>query len=200
VPALATEIQSHAHTCIFSLAQFFCKVEPFQEESMNMWPISLLHIPGELGQRLMSSQMEEDLEQRSPCPCGYSSPLRAGGRAGTANLPGGERQQVSLLSSHGSFSLSKPREIPLDETPWASTEASFVKGSEKKQKTPRFSALPKDRPPQTCPEANSRCLPRFKEKSCGAYRLQVYFDRQVHRHLEKPHFGHRCVSAFVHLA
>lgn len=36
VPALATEIQSHAPSCSFPLAQFFCKVELFQEELMEM--------------------------------------------------------------------------------------------------------------------------------------------------------------------
>lgn len=75
---------------------------------MKMWPISFLHLSAEMGQGLMSSQLEKDLEHRSPSLWGSSDPLRAGGRAGKADLPGGKRQQVGPLSSPGSFFLLKP--------------------------------------------------------------------------------------------
>lgn len=89
----------------------------------------------------MSSQIEEDFERRSPSLWGWSNPWRADGRAGKSQVPGGKRQQVTPLPSPSSFSLLKTR--------WASTETSFVRGSEKKQKTPNCSALPRDREPQT---------------------------------------------------
>lgn len=138
----------------------------------------------------MSSQTEEDLERRPPSLWGYSNPWRADGRAGKSHLPREKRQQTSPLSLPSSFSLLK--------TCWASTATSFVKGSEKRQKTPSCSALPRDSEPQTCPKSNSRHLPGFKEKSCSAYKFWVCFDQQLHRHFEKPHFGYGCVSASVH--
>lgn len=199
VPALATEIQRHAHNLhVFSgtiLLQNGTTWGGTDENMVHFSPLS----PSRVGARVRTSQVKEDLEHRSPSLWVYSSPWRADGRAGKADFPGGKRQQVSPLSSTSSFSLLKPWEFPLDKTPWASTEASLVKVPEKKQKTPSCSALPRDRQPLTCPQANSRLLPGTKEKSCTTYKLWVYFDVQLHRHFEKPHFGHRCVSAFVHL-
>lgn len=175
-------------TFALPLAPFFCTMQPFQEELMKLWPISL-HFPTEMEKELMSSQTEEDLESRSPSLWGWSSPWRTDGRAVKSHLAAGKGQQVSPLSSPSSFSLLK--------THWARTARSFV-GSRKKQKTPNCSALPRDWEPWTCPKANSRHLPGFKEKSCSAYKFWFYFDQQLHGHFEKPQYGHRCVSASVH--